>query len=249
MPAYVIVDCEVTDPERYEVYKELAPPAIAKYGGRYLVRGGDVTPLEGDWRPDRIVILEFPDVDTAKRFYASPEYGMARGMSGADLEQAAGRAVEAALSAGAGDAEAWAERSVEREIRVYEGAVESLTDAAASGIGIRSFSDGRWGYAYGTDLSDEGLAAAYAAHCGAQELPRGGRHCGAGWGRERLPIASSCPIRVGSGRDRRDRVVEYVRHVLPPTSLGVALVERRFELGVGHGGFACQRRVVTGTLL
>ncbi|MET0682984.1 MAG: DUF1330 domain-containing protein [Casimicrobiaceae bacterium] len=78
MPAYLIVDCEVTDPERYEIYKQLAPPAIAKYGGRYLVRGGDVTPLEGDWRPNRVVILEFPDVETAKRFYASPEYGNAR---------------------------------------------------------------------------------------------------------------------------------------------------------------------------
>ena len=78
MPAYVIVDCEVTDAERYEIYKRLAPPAIAKYGGRYLVRGGDVTPLEGDWRPNRLVILEFPDVETAKRFYGSPEYGMAR---------------------------------------------------------------------------------------------------------------------------------------------------------------------------
>jgi len=91
-------------------------------------------------------------------------------MSGADLEQAAGRAVEAALSAGAGDAEAWAERSVEREIRVYEGAVESLTDAAASGIGIRSFSDGRWGYAYGTDLSDEGLRKLAEAAAGAAAI-------------------------------------------------------------------------------
>ena len=50
MPAYLIVDCEVTDPERYEAYKLLAPPAIAKFGGRYLVRGGEMTPLEGDWR-------------------------------------------------------------------------------------------------------------------------------------------------------------------------------------------------------
>ena len=91
-------------------------------------------------------------------------------MSGADLEQAAGRAVEAALSAGAGDAEAWAERSVEREIRVYEGAVESLTDAAASGIGIRSFSDGRWGYAYGTDLSSEGRRKLAEAAAGAAAI-------------------------------------------------------------------------------
>ncbi len=78
MPAYLIVDCEVTDPERYEHYKVLAPPAIAKYGGRYLVRGGEMTTLEGDWRPSRVVVLEFPDVETAKRFYDSPEYAAAR---------------------------------------------------------------------------------------------------------------------------------------------------------------------------
>jgi uncharacterized protein (DUF1330 family) len=78
MPAYLIVDCEVTDAERYEAYKQLAPPAIEKYGGRYLVRGGDVGLLEGDWRPNRVVVLEFPDVETAKRFYASPEYSSAR---------------------------------------------------------------------------------------------------------------------------------------------------------------------------
>jgi PmbA protein len=84
-----------------------------------------------------------------------------------DLEQAAGRAVEAALAAGATDAEAWAEHAVEREIRVYEGNVESLTDAAGNGIGIRSFDDGRWGYAYGTDLSDAGLKALAEAAAGA----------------------------------------------------------------------------------
>jgi len=78
MPAYLIVDCEVTDPERYEVYKQLAPPAIAKYGGRYLVRGGTTTILEGRWQPNRVVVLEFPDEETAKRFYASAEYGAAR---------------------------------------------------------------------------------------------------------------------------------------------------------------------------
>ena len=80
MPAYVIVDCEVTDPARYEAYKLLAPPAIARYGGRYLVRGGDVSRLEGDWQPGRVVVLEFPDVATAKRFYDSPEYTAARSM-------------------------------------------------------------------------------------------------------------------------------------------------------------------------
>ena len=78
MPAYLLVDCEVTDPARYETYKKLAPPAIAKYGGRYLVRGGATTRLEGDWQPKRVVLLEFPDAETAKRFYASPEYRAAR---------------------------------------------------------------------------------------------------------------------------------------------------------------------------
>jgi PmbA protein len=88
-------------------------------------------------------------------------------MSEVDLEQAAARAVEAALGAGADDAEAWAEHGVEREIRVYEGAVESLTDAASHGIGIRSFNGGRWGYAYGTDLSEDGLRSLAEAAAGA----------------------------------------------------------------------------------
>src|SRR3954470_9539320 len=78
-------------------------------------------------------------------------------MSDVDLEQAAARAVEAALAAGASDAEAYAEEGVEREIRVYEGEVESLTDAASHGIGIRSFNDGRCGYAYGIDRLEPGL--------------------------------------------------------------------------------------------
>ena len=78
-------------------------------------------------------------------------------MSQPDLEQIARRAVEAAQSAGAGDAEAWVEEAVTRQIRVYEEKVESLTDAGSRGIGLRVFLDGRSGYAYGTDLSDEGI--------------------------------------------------------------------------------------------
>lgn len=80
MPAYMIVDVEVTDPQQYEKYKALAPAAIAKYGGRYLVRGGAHTTLEGAWRPNRLVLLEFPDVEAAKRFYDSPEYREARAL-------------------------------------------------------------------------------------------------------------------------------------------------------------------------
>jgi uncharacterized protein (DUF1330 family) len=78
MPAYVIVETTINDPEQYERYKEAAPPAIAAYGGRYLARGGELAVFEGDWDPARLVILEFPDLETAKRWYASAEYGEAR---------------------------------------------------------------------------------------------------------------------------------------------------------------------------
>ena len=84
-------------------------------------------------------------------------------MSQTDLEGIARRAVEAAQSAGADDAEAWVEEAVTRQIRVYEANVESLTDAGSRGVGVRVFLDGRSGYAYGTDLSDEGVTALAAA--------------------------------------------------------------------------------------
>jgi PmbA protein len=74
------------------------------------------------------------------------------------LDEIAGRAVEAATGAGASDAEAWTEEATSRRIRVYEGEVESLSDAGGRGVGVRAFVDGRSGYAYGTDLSDAGIA-------------------------------------------------------------------------------------------
>jgi PmbA protein len=86
------------------------------------------------------------------------------------LEDAARRAVEAALSAGAGDAEGWAEQSTSRDIRVYDGRVESLSDAGGRGVGVRAFADGRSGYAYGTDLSDEGIAEVARAAVEAAEV-------------------------------------------------------------------------------
>src|SRR5205807_5008577 len=89
--------------------------------------------------------------------------GRRDGRMSADLEAAARRAVEAAIAAGASDAEGYAEEGVEREIRVYDGAVESLTDAASRGVGVRAFLDARSGYAYGTDLSDSGLGDVGAA--------------------------------------------------------------------------------------
>ena len=78
MPAYVIVDITVHDPIQYEAYKQLAPPAIAAYGGQYLARGGKVATLEGDWTPGRLVILEFETAEKAKQWLDSPEYRAAR---------------------------------------------------------------------------------------------------------------------------------------------------------------------------
>src|SRR5688500_9119411 len=76
---------------------------------------------------------------------------------GDDLAAIAKRAVEAALAAGAGDAEAYVQDSLGREIRIFDGEVESLTEAGERGVGVRSWIDHRAGYAYGTELSDEGL--------------------------------------------------------------------------------------------
>jgi uncharacterized protein (DUF1330 family) len=75
--AYVVVEIQVHDPELYEQYKPIAAKAIEQYGGRYLARGGATELLEGDDSPGRIVVLEFPDADTARRWYQSPEYAEA----------------------------------------------------------------------------------------------------------------------------------------------------------------------------
>ena len=76
--AYVIVDVDVTDAQAYETYKALAAPAVEQYGGRYIARGGATEVFEGDRVPNRIVLLEFPDADSARRWYHSPEYTEAR---------------------------------------------------------------------------------------------------------------------------------------------------------------------------
>ena len=77
MAAYLVVDIDVTDPARFEEYKKLAPAAIAKYGGRYIIRGGAYEALEGNWKPQRLTIVEFDSMEKAKAFYASPEYAVA----------------------------------------------------------------------------------------------------------------------------------------------------------------------------
>jgi uncharacterized protein (DUF1330 family) len=74
MPAYLIAEVDVTDPAGFEEYRRQVPATIAKYGGRYLVRGGAVDALEGDWRPARLVVLEFPSLEQARRWYDCQEY-------------------------------------------------------------------------------------------------------------------------------------------------------------------------------
>ena len=78
MPAYVITDMEVTDPQLFEEYKKLSPPTVAQYGGRFLARGGRTETLEGNWSPRRLVILEFPSLARAQAWIDSPEYAPAR---------------------------------------------------------------------------------------------------------------------------------------------------------------------------
>jgi uncharacterized protein (DUF1330 family) len=74
MAAYVIADVRVTDPAGYEPYRPLAAASIARFGGRFLVRGGETQLLEGAPAPERVVVIEFPDAESARRWYFSPEY-------------------------------------------------------------------------------------------------------------------------------------------------------------------------------
>jgi uncharacterized protein (DUF1330 family) len=78
MPAYVVIETDIQDPEQYERYKAASPAAVRGGGGRFVVRGGELAVLEGDWDPSRLVILEFPDLDAVKEWYDSPQYVEAR---------------------------------------------------------------------------------------------------------------------------------------------------------------------------
>jgi uncharacterized protein (DUF1330 family) len=86
MAAYVIVQVEVNDPVRYDDYKKMVPPSIAKFGGRFLVRGGKTHTLEGNWAPQRFVMVEFPSVEQAKAWWASPDYAEAKALRQATAE-------------------------------------------------------------------------------------------------------------------------------------------------------------------
>jgi uncharacterized protein (DUF1330 family) len=74
MSAYAVVNVRVTDPDRYAEYRAKAPDTIARYGGKYLARGGAVEVLEGDWHPQRLVILEFESMERLREWYDSAEY-------------------------------------------------------------------------------------------------------------------------------------------------------------------------------
>jgi len=78
MAAYIIVDVKINDAEMYEEYKKLTPASVAAYQGKFIVRGGATETLEGDWKPGRIVVLEFPNAERAKQWWDSSEYAPAK---------------------------------------------------------------------------------------------------------------------------------------------------------------------------
>ncbi len=80
MSAYVVVDIEVTNSVQYEEYKKQAAPTVEAFNGRYVVRGGAVEVLEGDWTPGRVVVLEFPSVSRAKEWWDSTAYSPAKAL-------------------------------------------------------------------------------------------------------------------------------------------------------------------------
>jgi uncharacterized protein (DUF1330 family) len=80
MPAYIIVEIEIHNPAEYEDYKKLTPGSLTNYQGKFIVRGGKTETLEGDWSPQRFVMLEFPTVALAKAWWASEEYAPAKAL-------------------------------------------------------------------------------------------------------------------------------------------------------------------------
>jgi uncharacterized protein (DUF1330 family) len=80
MPAYVLAEIEITNPEGYKGYTAVVGESIKKYGGRFLARGGSALPLEGEWPERRRVLLEFPSVEAAQTWWDSPEYSKPKEM-------------------------------------------------------------------------------------------------------------------------------------------------------------------------
>ncbi len=78
MPAYIIAAVEVTDAVGFDEYRRMAGPIVAAFGGKFVVRGGKVETLEGDWIANRLVVIEFESVERAKEWWASDEYRAAK---------------------------------------------------------------------------------------------------------------------------------------------------------------------------
>ena len=78
MPAYVIVEVAIQDYKEYEEYKKLVPASLVAFNGKFIVRGGKTTMLEGDWRPERLVVLEFPTSEMANAWWSSEIYSPAK---------------------------------------------------------------------------------------------------------------------------------------------------------------------------
>jgi uncharacterized protein (DUF1330 family) len=78
VPAYIIVDVKINNTEMYEEYKKLTPASIVAYKGKFIVRGAPMQTLEGNWAPDRLVVLEFPNAELARQWWNSSEYAPAK---------------------------------------------------------------------------------------------------------------------------------------------------------------------------
>ncbi len=80
MKAYIIVEIRITDPETYEEYKKLTPASLIPFGGKFIVRGGATDTLEGEWSPERLVVLEFPTEEKARAWWSSEIYAPAKAL-------------------------------------------------------------------------------------------------------------------------------------------------------------------------
>ena len=78
--AYLIVESNISDPEKFKAYMAAAPAAAKAFAGEYLVRGGRMAVLEGDWAPPRLTVLRYPSFEAAQQMYDSPAYRAARGL-------------------------------------------------------------------------------------------------------------------------------------------------------------------------
>ena len=80
MKAYVIVDVNITHPDRYENYTKLTPGSLLPFEGKFIVRGGAAETLEGEWQPGRMVVVEFPSIEKAKAWWSSEGYAPAKAL-------------------------------------------------------------------------------------------------------------------------------------------------------------------------